>query len=36
MARTGRRTVLHLSRHASWAGLLTAAISTLQALLEPG
>jgi hypothetical protein len=36
LATTGRRTVLHLSRHAPWADLLTAAITTLRALPKPG
>jgi hypothetical protein len=36
LARTSRRTILHLSRHAPWANLLTAAITTLRALPDPG
>jgi hypothetical protein len=36
LARTGRRTVLHLAGHASWAGLLLNAITTLRAIPAPG
>jgi len=36
LARSGRRTRLHLSAHAPWAGLLIAALTTLRALAEPG
>ena len=36
IATSGRRTVLHLSRHAPWAGLLTAALSRLRVLAAPG
>jgi hypothetical protein len=36
LATTGRRTVLHLPRHAPWADLLTAAITTLRLLPAPG
>jgi hypothetical protein len=36
LARTARRTVLHLSGHAPWAALLTQAITTLRALTAPG
>jgi hypothetical protein len=36
LARSGRQTVLHLSAHAPWAGLLLDAITTLRALAEPG
>jgi Transposase DDE domain group 1 len=36
LARTGRRTVLHLSRHAPWADLLTSAVTTLRKLPAPG
>jgi hypothetical protein len=36
LARTGRRTVLHLSAHAPWAALLLRAITTLRALPAPG
>jgi hypothetical protein len=36
LARTGRRTVLHLPRHAPWAPLLLQAIAALRALAVPG
>ena len=36
LTRTGRRTVLHLSRHAPWVDLLTTAITALRALPAPG
>jgi hypothetical protein len=36
LAHSGRRTVLHLSRHAPWAPLLLQAITTLCALAVPG
>jgi hypothetical protein len=36
LARTGRRTVLHLPRHPPWAPLLLQAIATLRALAVPG
>jgi hypothetical protein len=36
LARTARRTVLHLPSHAPWAALLLAAITTLRALPVPG
>jgi hypothetical protein len=36
LARTGRRTVLHLASHPPWAGLLLDAITTLRALPAPG
>ena len=36
LARTGRRTVLHLSAHAPWAELAPEAITTLRALAAPG
>jgi hypothetical protein len=36
LARSGRRTVLHLATHAPWAGLLIEALTTLRALAEPG
>lgn len=36
LARTGRRTVLHLSAHAPWAKLLLEAITTLRAQPAPG
>jgi Transposase DDE domain group 1 len=36
LTRSGRRTVLHLSAHAPWAGLLLQAITTLRALPAPG
>ena len=36
IATSGRRTVLHLSRHAPWAGLLTAALNRLRVLAAPG
>lgn len=36
LTRSGRRTVLHLSRHARWAALLLRAITTLRALTAPG
>ncbi|WP_316691170.1 transposase, partial [Pseudonocardia sp. H11422] len=36
LARTARRTVLHLSGHSPWAGLLQQAITTLRALSAPG
>jgi len=35
LARSGRRTVLHLSAHAPWAGLLAAAITHLRVLAVP-
>jgi DDE family transposase len=36
LARTGRRTVLHLAGHAPWAALLLQAITTLRAQPAPG
>jgi hypothetical protein len=36
LARSGRRTILHLAAHAPWAGLLVEALTTLRALAEPG
>lgn len=36
LARSARRTVLHLAEHAPWAGLLVTALTTLRALAEPG
>ena len=36
LTRSGRRTVLHLSGHAPWAGLLLDAVTTLRALPAPG
>ena len=36
LARSGRRTVLHLATHAPWTGLLVEALTTLHALAEPG
>jgi hypothetical protein len=36
LARTARRTVLHLPRHAPWAPLFLQAITSLQALAAPG
>lgn len=36
LARSGRRTVLHLAGHAPWAALLQQAITTLRALAAPG
>jgi hypothetical protein len=36
LARSGRRTVLHLSAHAPWADLLLRAITALRALPAPG
>jgi DDE family transposase len=36
LARSGRQTVLHLSAHAPWAGLLVNAITTLRAQAAPG
>ena len=36
LARTGRRTVLHLAAHAPWAPLLLQAITSLRALPAPG
>jgi hypothetical protein len=36
LARSSRRTVLHLSSHAPWAQLLMQAITTLRALTAPG
>jgi Transposase DDE domain group 1 len=36
LARSGRRTVLHLSEHAPWAALLLQAITTLRTLATPG
>jgi DDE family transposase len=36
LARSGRRTLLHLPRHAPWAPLLLQAISSLRALAAPG
>jgi hypothetical protein len=36
LARSGRRTVLHLAGHAPWAALLQQAITTLRALPAPG
>jgi hypothetical protein len=36
LARSGRRTRLHLAAHAPWAGLLAAALTALRALAEPG
>ena len=36
LARSGRRTVLHLAKHAPWAALLADALTTLRALAEPG
>nr|MBA2307865.1 transposase [Pseudonocardiales bacterium] len=35
IARTGRRTVLHLSSHAPWTELLLRALTTLRALPAP-
>jgi hypothetical protein len=35
IATSGRRTVLHLSRHAPWAGLLAAALTRLRVLAAP-
>ena len=36
LARSARRTVLHLPAHAPWAGLLLHALTTLRALTAPG
>jgi hypothetical protein len=36
LARSGRRTVLHLATHAPWAGLVVEALTTLRTLAEPG
>jgi hypothetical protein len=36
LARSGRRTVLHLPTHAPWAALLLQALTTLHALTTPG
>jgi hypothetical protein len=36
LARTARRTLLHLGGHPAWTGLLTAGIAHLQALTAPG
>jgi hypothetical protein len=36
LARSGRRTVLHLAEHAPWVALLHQALTTLRALVEPG
>jgi len=36
LARSGRRTVLHLAEHAPWAALLVGALTTLRTLAEPG
>ncbi len=36
LARTARRTVLHLPNHAPWAALLLQAITNLRALAAPG
>jgi Transposase DDE domain group 1 len=36
LARTGRRTVLHLPAHAPWTGLLVRAFTSLRALPAPG
>jgi len=36
LARTGRRTMLHLSRHAPWVDLATDALTALRALPAPG
>jgi hypothetical protein len=36
LARSGRRTVLHLATHSPWAGLLVEALTSLRALAEPG
>jgi hypothetical protein len=36
LVRSGRRTMLHLAGHASWAALLQQAITTLRALPAPG
>ena len=36
LARSGRRTVLHISSHAPWAALLLRAITSLRALAAPG
>jgi Transposase DDE domain group 1 len=36
LARSARRTVLHLPAHAPWAGLLLQALTTLRALTSPG
>jgi hypothetical protein len=36
LARSGRRTVLHLAEHAPWAALVIDALTTLRALAEPG
>ena len=36
LARSGRRTVLHLAEHVPWAALLVDALTTLRALAEPG
>jgi hypothetical protein len=36
LARSGRRTVLHLATHSPWTGLLVEAPTTLRALAEPG
>jgi hypothetical protein len=36
LARSARRTVLHLASHAPWASLLLQAITTLRALAAPG
>jgi hypothetical protein len=36
LARSGRRTVLHLATHAPWADLLIEALTALRALAEPG
>ena len=36
LARTGRRTILHLAAHAPWAPLLAEAITSLRARAAPG
>lgn len=36
LARSGRRTVLHLAEHAPWAPLLLQALTALRALTAPG
>jgi hypothetical protein len=36
LARSGRRTVLHLAEHAPWAALLLHALTTLRAMTAPG
>ena len=36
LARTSRRTVLHLPQEGRWAGLLVEAVTTLRALPAPG